>query len=53
MASFQPTRADIYGVRAILAFRELLNELTLSILDYACYWTERRDEHTDYKNTHG
>jgi hypothetical protein len=49
MASFKPTRADVYGVRAILAFRKLPNELILSILDYARYWTERQDERTDYK----
>jgi hypothetical protein len=49
MASFKPTRADVYGVRAILALCKLPNELILSILDYARYWTERQNERTDYK----
>jgi hypothetical protein len=41
MTPFIPARADIYEVRAILASREIPNELILSILDLARYWIRR------------
>ncbi|KAF2031382.1 hypothetical protein EK21DRAFT_63415, partial [Setomelanomma holmii] len=37
----------LYSVRAILASRQLPNELVLAILDYARYWVEKKRGPTD------
>jgi hypothetical protein len=42
MAPFEPSRADVYRVRALLASRKLPNELILAVLDHAHYWVERQ-----------
>lgn len=40
MAPYVPVRNDVFEVRAILGRFRLPNELILSILDEARYWTE-------------
>jgi hypothetical protein len=47
MAPFAPTLNDLNSVIAILAAFRLPNELALSILDCARYWTEYKVEYTD------
>jgi hypothetical protein len=42
MAPFKPGRADVYSVRALLASRNLPNELITTVLEHAQYWVERQ-----------
>jgi hypothetical protein len=42
MVPFKPARADVYSVRALLASRNLPNELITTVLEHAHYGVERQ-----------